>query len=139
MAGDSTVCSLCSSDSKPQWRSAVRRPSPRKEAGTMHPHTFDVRISKFPIAFALLLASLPLLARPVAAQDCAPESSPIARAGDKITVVATLSTSDPNENGEGEALTIESTGAFRQVISTYEVPQSFTFTATVDGETVFGT
>jgi hypothetical protein len=53
-------------------------------------------------------------------------------------VVATLSTDDPNENGEGEPLVVESTGGFRQVIATYETPQTLAFIAAVDGETVFG-
>lgn len=72
------------------------------------------------------------------AQDCVPQGSPAVHAGDTVNVVATLSTSDPNENGEGETLVVQSTGGFSATVAIYEVPQSFTFTATINGETVSG-
>jgi hypothetical protein len=90
---------------------------------------------------ALLIAVAGLALRPAMAeaQDCVPQSSPTVHAGDTVNVVATLSTTDPNENGEGETLVVQSTGSFSVTVSTYVVPQSFTFTATIDGETVSGT
>lgn len=60
--------------------------------------------------------------------------------GDNITVTASLSTTDVNENGEGEPLLVSSTGgALNGVISAYFVPQTFTYTATQANETIIGT
>src|SRR5439155_16942999 len=58
------------------------------------------------------------------------------KAGDTITFTATLTTTDPNENGEGEALEIRSSGGFSLTIPTYAQARKISFTATVDGETV---
>jgi hypothetical protein len=92
----------------------------------------------FIIALALALGSFAFRAPAAWAQDCVPASTPFIHAGDRVTVVATLSTSDPNENGEGETLVIQSSGGFTATVAAYEVPQSFTFTATQNGETLFG-
>src|SRR5919201_4475844 len=39
------------------------------------------------------------------------------RAGDKVDIVATLNTTDVNENGEGEPLKLQSSGGFAATIS----------------------
>jgi hypothetical protein len=47
-----------------------------------------------------------------------------------VTVTATLHTTDPNENGEGEPLIITSSdGSLNATVPSYEIPYSFTFTA----------
>lgn len=63
-------------------------------------------------------------------------AAPVVHKGDSVTVEATLSTSDPNENGEGEPLILQSSGGFSATISNYEQTRSFSSVATVDGETV---
>src|SRR5262249_22947429 len=57
-------------------------------------------------------------------------------AGDDVTITATLNTEDPNENGEGEPLVIQSSGGFSATIGDYAVTQQLSFTATQDGETL---
>jgi hypothetical protein len=54
-------------------------------------------------------------------------------AGDKVDVTATLSTSDPNENGEGEPLILQSSTGFSGTVSAYAQAQTFSFTATMPG------
>src|SRR5215467_2278940 len=61
---------------------------------------------------------------------------PGVKAGDTLTVQATLNTTDPNENGEGEPLVIQSSGGFSAIVSAYAQTRSFSFQATVAGETV---
>ncbi|HVT56897.1 MAG TPA: hypothetical protein VHR45_00730 [Thermoanaerobaculia bacterium] len=74
------------------------------------------------------------------AQTCSPPNPPLIHAGDQVTVETRLTTGDPNENGEGgESLSIRSTGGFTVLVSTYNTRQSFTFKATIDGETITGT
>jgi hypothetical protein len=55
--------------------------------------------------------------------------------GDTVSVDAVLNTTDPNENGEGEPLIINtSAGTF--TISAYAQPRNITFTAHADGESI---
>ena len=54
-------------------------------------------------------------------------------AGDTVDIVATLNTVDPNENGEGEPLQLQSTTGFAATVSNYAQPTTFSFTATVGG------
>src|SRR5215469_946761 len=61
---------------------------------------------------------------------------PGVKVGDTLTVQATLNTTDPNENGEGEPLVISSSGGFSAIVSAYAQPRSFSFQATQAGETV---
>ncbi|HKF54664.1 MAG TPA: post-COAP-1 domain-containing protein [Blastocatellia bacterium] len=61
---------------------------------------------------------------------------PGVKAGDTLTVQATLNTTDPNENGEGEPLVIQSSGGFSAIVSAYAQPRSFSFQATQAGETI---
>jgi hypothetical protein len=60
------------------------------------------------------------------------------RAGDKVDIVATLNTTDVNENGEGEPLKLQSSGGFAATISAYAQPTALSFVATVDGESLSG-
>jgi hypothetical protein len=62
--------------------------------------------------------------------------NPPLQVGDRVDIQATLTTTDPNENGEGEPLIIQSSGGFSATIPEYEQTRAFTFTATVPGETV---
>jgi hypothetical protein len=59
-------------------------------------------------------------------------------AGDKVDIVATLSTNDPDENGEGEPLVLSSTGGFSASVPNYAQPTAFSFTASTDGESLSG-
>jgi hypothetical protein len=60
--------------------------------------------------------------------------------GDTISVTATLTTSDPNENGEGEPLQVTSSGGeINATISAYSVPTPFSYSAAVANETISGT
>ena len=66
-----------------------------------------------------------------------PQSLAIAgvKAGDLVTVEATLFSGDPNENGEGEPLVLGlPAGPF--VVSRYASPRTLNFLALVDGQTV---
>jgi len=56
--------------------------------------------------------------------------------GDTISLTAVLTTSDPNENGEGEPLIIQSSGGFSRTLNTYSQQQAISFQATQDGETL---
>jgi len=58
------------------------------------------------------------------------------KVGDTVTVQATLNTTDPNENGEGEPLVIQSSGGFSAIVSAYAQTRSFSFQATQAGETI---
>ncbi len=49
--------------------------------------------------------------------------------GDSISITATLSTTDPNENGEGEPLVITADGASINVVFNYGIPSTTTYTA----------
>ena len=65
---------------------------------------------------------------------------PFIFAGESVRVIATLTTAtDPNENSEGEALILASSGGFSQTVTTYNQPQEFSFTALHDGETLTAT
>src|SRR5579864_8738722 len=61
------------------------------------------------------------------------------KAGDTIQVSATPSTTDINENGEGEPLVLSSSGGEPlPTISFYNSPQNFSYTATQANETITG-
>src|SRR5215472_13523005 len=48
--------------------------------------------------------------------------------GDKIQVTATLHSSDPSENGEGEVLLLSSSGGeFTGTVSVFGIPQTFSY------------
>ena len=67
----------------------------------------------------------------------APINVPLVHKGDLINIEALLSTTDLNENGEGEPLIVlSSSGGANINISAYEQPQAKSFTATQDGETL---
>ena len=74
---------------------------------------------------------------PVYAQSCSTSISN--KVGDTITVMATLSTTDPNESGEGEPLLISTLSGASFSDSTYSIPQTFIYTATVANDTITGT
>ncbi len=60
--------------------------------------------------------------------------------GDQITVTGLLTTTDPNENGEGEpALFSSSAGDFSAVDNDYFLAQTYTYTATQANESISGT
>jgi hypothetical protein len=62
------------------------------------------------------------------------------KVGDTISVTATLSTSDPNENGEGEPLYVSSSGGeITATVGAYFVPTPFLYKATGTDESVYGT
>jgi hypothetical protein len=72
-----------------------------------------------------------------AAQNCS--ASVANKPGDTIQVTATLFSTDPNENGEGEPLSVSSSGGdFTTVISFYNSPQSFSYKATQSNDTLTG-
>jgi hypothetical protein len=80
---------------------------------------------------AVLTCVLCALSSPAFAQCSA---SANANAGDNITVLAILHTTDPNENGEGEPLSVTiSNGGPTTSFSDYEVTHSFIFTAVNTG------
>src|SRR5262249_48666893 len=56
-------------------------------------------------------------------------------AGDTVSVDAVLNTTDPNENGEGEPLIINTSGG-PFTISAYAQPRNITFQAHADGESI---
>ena len=89
----------------------------------------------FFIVFAALLLLFPKTCK---AQNC---STPVANnVGDSITITGTLTTSDPNENGEGEHVVFSSSsGALSGfTISVYFQAQTFTYKATQANETILG-
>jgi hypothetical protein len=61
---------------------------------------------------------------------------PGVRAGDTINLEITLNTDDPNENGEGEPLTINSSGVFSLTQSAYAQTLATSFMATMDDESL---
>ncbi len=67
-------------------------------------------------------------------------TAPNASVGSNVTVTATLHTSDPNENGEGEPMNMSSSdGSLNNVsVASYEVPYSFSFTSKTNGVSVSG-
>ncbi|TAK94203.1 hypothetical protein EPO05_06630 [Patescibacteria group bacterium] len=75
----------------------------------------------------------------VMSQECSATHS--VNAGDEVTVHAILLTTDPNENGEGEPLTLTSLwGGFSATFSEYKVPHSYKFKVNSAGTmTVLGT
>jgi hypothetical protein len=85
---------------------------------------------------AIALAAL-CLAQVSAHADCmAPLQN---KQGDLVQVIATLTTGDPNENGEGEPLFVNSSGGeFASVISNYFVPTPFLFRARMDNIVIRG-
>lgn len=60
------------------------------------------------------------------------------KVGDLISVTATLSSGDPNENGEGELLGVLSTGGLLGTVSAYAVPTPFLFFAKAPNEIING-
>ncbi len=61
------------------------------------------------------------------------------KVGDLISVTATLSSGDPNENGEGEPLGVISTGGeLAATVSSYAVPTPFLFFAKAPNEIING-
>jgi hypothetical protein len=57
--------------------------------------------------------------------------------GETVKLTLTLTTTDPNESGEGEPVTI-SYGGNTTTWSEYDIPDTLSITATTDGETVSG-
>src|SRR5947209_10804655 len=77
---------------------------------------------------AVITCSICAFSSPALAQQCSASAS--ANAGDEVTVLAILHTSDPNENGEGEPLTVTITnGGVGGTFPDYEVTHSFIFKA----------
>jgi len=96
-----------------------------------------MRRSALFVPILCLVASI-LRPSPVLAQSCSVQLTNAA--GDTIAVTATLSTNDPNENGEGEPLIVSSSGGeISATIAAYSVPTPFSFTATVPNEAISGT
>lgn len=63
-----------------------------------------------------------------------------ANAGKNITVTATLHTSDPNENGEGEPLQVTSSdGKLNAPVAGYEIPYTFKFVSAQPNVSITGT
>ena len=73
---------------------------------------------------------------PIATSTPVPIPLGTVHAGDTFPLIATLTTTDPNEDGEGEPLVIKSSKGFSLTINTYAQPQQFVFKATADGETL---
>lgn len=79
-----------------------------------------------------------LLASPSYGRNCA--TSVTNNVGDRITVTATLSTSDTGENGEGKPVFITTSGGeFVTTDSEYGLARVWTYTATAANETITGT
>lgn len=75
-----------------------------------------------------LIGGVLLFASPAMAQQCSASAG--ANAGDDVTVLAILHTNDPNENGEGEPLTVSiSNGGPTTSFPDYEITHSFIFRA----------
>src|SRR5262249_17654931 len=76
----------------------------------------------------VLIAGLLLFAPPAMAQQCSASAG--ANKGDDVTVLAILHTTDPNENGEGEPLTVSiSNGGPTTSFPDYEITHTFIFRA----------
>jgi hypothetical protein len=58
--------------------------------------------------------------------------------GDVVGIQATLFTDDPNENGEGEPLILQSTGGFSLTISAYAQPRTVSYLSHNDNESISG-
>lgn len=105
---------------------------------------FSSRIAHFLATLCtsgVVLTSTVLLVSTKGAQAATCSSQVTNYYGDTITVTATLSTSDVNENGEGELPLIvsSSTGSgLNGVVGAYFVPQTFKYKATQDNETILG-
>jgi len=96
-----------------------------------------MRRSALFVAILCLVTSI-LRPSPVLAQSCSVQLTNAV--GDTIAVTATLSTTDPNENGEGEPLVVSSSGGeINAIIGAYSVPTPFTFSARVPNEIISGT
>ena len=81
------------------------------------------------LQLAGLTCALCAFSSPAFAQQCSASAS--ANAGDNVTVLAILHTTDPNENGEGEPLSVSmSNGGGLSTFPDYEVTHSFSFKAT---------
>jgi len=86
----------------------------------------------------LLIGMLCGLAAISHAQTCS--ASAANKVGDQITVAGYLTTTDPNENGEGEPLLISSSGGeFSAVVNNYFINTTFVYTATAANEVITGT
>jgi hypothetical protein len=76
----------------------------------------------------MVLSAVLLWSSPASAQQCSASAS--ANAGDEVTVLAILHTTDPNENGEGEPLSVSiSNGGSGGTFPDYEVTHTFIFKA----------
>jgi hypothetical protein len=97
-----------------------------------------IRFSAYAVVSSALLCAAFLSPGKAQAQNC---SAAVAnKVGDIITVTAALTTTDPNENGEGETLTIASSGSETVgTVSAYFVATQFTYTATQANEVISGT
>lgn len=85
-----------------------------------------------------LLVAFLLPPKSAQAQNCV--ASVTNSKGDSITITGLLTTSDPNENGEGEPVVFTSSGGeLSATISNYFQAQTFTFKATQANETISGT
>jgi hypothetical protein len=69
-------------------------------------------------------------------QDGTPNPLTGAQPGDVITLQAFFTTTDPNEDGEGEDLGISSSGGFSVVDSTYNATTTYTFVCTQANESI---
>jgi len=58
--------------------------------------------------------------------------------GEVVDFTAVLTSTDPNETGEGEPLDLSSTGGYSAVVSNYNVPYAGSFTAQANGESFSG-
>jgi hypothetical protein len=88
------------------------------------------------LATSLLLASASR-ARATNATSCT--TSLKNAIGDSITVTGLLTTTDPNENGEGEDVVFEGSGGeLIGATGSYFAPRTFTYTATQANETISG-
>jgi len=93
---------------------------------------------KGPLCAMVSLAALLLLPPRTLGQSC--QASVQNKVGDTISVIATLFTSDPNENGEGESVTVASSGGeIAATIGSYNLAAPFSYTATAANETITGT
>ena len=85
------------------------------------------------VAFILFQASGALAATSQTFTVASGSATPLVsglNAGDKVDIVATLNTSDVNENGEGEPLVLQSSsGRLSVTISAYAQPTALSFTA----------
>ncbi len=102
----------------------------------------SLRVSLSAIASAIIVAFAPyeVQATPVSTTigGSGSISTPVIHKGDTINIEATLSTTDPNENGEGEPLTVQSSSGFSFTISEYSQPRAFSYTAAADNESLSG-